>query len=340
MATPSDGEAAQAGDRRRPEPSRRAAFWREALAVRGSVTPLVALRVLAFGAFAALVTAAVTLLRRGWGVDLVMEVAPYEIAGAVLALLLVLRINAGNDRWYEARRLWGGIVNQSRNFAVDAVAYGPDDPTWRGRAVRWAAAFPHVARASLRGEGVPPEAAALVGPEGAARLAAAGHMPTAVALELARLLREVEGRMDRFAFLQADRERAALVDHVGGCERILKTPLPHAIAVNVRRMIVLYLVALPLGLLHEVDSLWLVPVLTMMLAYPLLALDQIGVELQQPFSRRHLSHLPLDDISATIERNLQGLLAADGPTPRQNGRAPAGPAGAGVTADGDPRPVR
>lgn len=297
------------GERRRAAtPHRDAyAFWSEALAVRGSVSPYVLPRVLVFGAVSVLLTAVLVYVRSAWKLDLTMEVAPYEIAGAVLGLLLVLRTNAGNERWWEARRLWGGIVNQSRNLAIDAVAYGPDDLAWRDRVVRWAAAFPHVARASLRGEGLPPEAAKLVGPEGAARLGTADHLPSMVALELAQLLREAEGRMDRFAFVQADRERAMLIDHVGGCERILKTPLPFAFVVKIRQFIVLYLVSLPFGLMHELDNLWLVPVITMMVAYPLVALDQIGVELQNPFSRRHLSHLPLDDISATVERNLLAL---------------------------------
>ena len=300
------------GDRRQAATPHRdaSAFWSEALAVRGSVSPFVEPRVLAFGAFSLLLTVVLVYLRGAWGLDLTMEVAPYEIAGAVLGLLLVLRTNAGNERWWEARRLWGGIVNQSRNLAIDAVAYGPDDPAWRDRVLRWTAAFAHVARASLRGEGLPPEAAELVGPEGAARLAAADHMPSGVALELARLLREAEGRMDRFAFLQADRERALLIDHIGGCERILKTPLPFAFVVKIRQFIVLYLVSLPFGLMHELDNLWLVPVITMMVAYPLVSLDQIGVELQNPFSRRHLSHLPLDDISGTIQRNVLALGAA------------------------------
>lgn len=302
-------------DRREPAPAHRTGFWRQALAVRGSVTPIVLPRVLVSGFLAALVTALLVYLRRARGVDLVMEVAPYEIAGAVLGLLLVLRTNAGNDRWYEARRLWGGIVNQSRNFAIDVLAYGPADGpadrAWRDRTVRWAAAFPHVARGSLRGAGVPDEVAALVGADGAARVAAAGHAPSAVALELARQLRAAEGRMDRFAFVQADRERAGLIDHVGGCERILKTPLPYAFSIKVRQFLVLYLAALPFGLLHDVDAVWLIPVITAMVAYPLFALDQIGVELQNPFSRRHLSHLPLDELCATIERNLLDLLAAD-----------------------------
>jgi len=65
---------------------------------------------------------------------------------------------------------------------------------------------------------------------------------------------------------------------------------------------------LPFSLLHLLDSDWLVPVITMMVAYPLLSLDQIGVELENPFSASNLSHLPLDDITADVERNVLSVL--------------------------------
>lgn len=290
------------------EPSHRSAFWREALAVQGSVTPYVAPRVLIFGAFSVLVTVLVPLVRDATGVDLSFEVTPYEIAGAVLSLLLVLRTNAGYERWWEARRLWGGIVNQSRNLALDAVAYGPADPGWRDRFVRTTAAFAHVTRATLRGQPFPPEAAALVGPDEASRLAR-GHMPSAVALALAQLLGAgTAAGMDRVAFLQADRERASLIDHAGGCERILRTPLPNVYAIKVRRFIVLYLLVLPFGLVHDVGKPWLIPLITVLVAYALVSVDQIAIELQNPFDQRRLSHLPLDTICATVERNLLDLL--------------------------------
>lgn len=305
-------------------PAHRRAFWREAAALRGSVTPFVLPRVLASGAMALAVCAVVRVAERWLGLDLTLDVAPHELAGAVLGLLLVLRTNAGYDRWWEARKLWGGIVNQSRNFAIGALAYGPDDPAWRDRVVRWTAAFGHASRASLRGQPLPPEVAALVGAEGAARLAAADHPPSAVALTLARLLRGAGVGMDRFAFQQVDTERAALLDHLGGCERIVKTPLPVVYAIKVRRFIVLYLLTLPLALLPELDRVWLVPIITMMLAYPLFSLDQIGVELQNPFAEEHLSHLPLTDICATIERNVLALPAL-GPELDVGHPAPAGP---------------
>jgi putative membrane protein len=285
-------------------------FWREAVALQGAATYRTLPSVLAFGLIAAAFCAFSWLLERWFQVRFVLEVAPYEIAGGVLGLELVLRTNAGYERWWEARKLWGGIVNQSRNLAIGALAYGPPDPAWREEIVRWAAVFPHVARLSLRGERPGAEIADLVGPDGAGEVAAADHMPSFVALKLADLLREACNRlgMDRLAFLQVDRERALLIDHLGGCERILKTPLPLAHSIKIRRFLLLFLLTLPLALLHRLEGVWLIPVLTMLVAYPLLSLDQIGVELENPFSTRSLNHLPLDDISATIEQNLTALL--------------------------------
>jgi putative membrane protein len=114
--------------------------------------------------------------------------------------------------------------------------------------------------------------------------------------------------MDRFAFLQVDRERALLIDSYGGCERILNTPMPRAYSIKIRHFIVLFLLTLPLALLHRLDSDWLIPLITMLVAYPVLSLDQLGVELENPFLTRNLSHLPLDGLSATIEENVLGVL--------------------------------
>lgn len=285
-------------------------FWRQAFALQGSVTPRVFPHVLAFGLIAAGIWGLSWLAERYVQVQLGLQVAPYEVAGAALSLLLILRTTAGYERWWEARKLWGGIVNQSRNLAISALNYGPADPAWRETIIRWTAAFPHVARCSLRGEPPSPEVAGLIGDPEARRISATVHMPSMVALKIGALLQDACDRlgMDRFAFMQVDRERATLIDHIGGCERILKTPLPLVYAIKIRRFIVLYLVTLPFALLHRIDTDWLVPVMTMLVAYPLLSLDRIGSELQNPFSRANLSHLPLGDITANIEKNLMGLL--------------------------------
>lgn len=290
----------------------RRSFWRDAFALQGSITPIVIPTVLIFGLVASCITLVALWVERLLGFRLGISSPPHEYMGAVLGLLLVLRNNAGHERWWEARRLWGGIVNQSRNLVISSLAYGPTDPRWRERLVRWAAVFPHVARRSLRDERELPELVALIGHEETARVATSQHMPGYVALRLGQILQSAveKRRMEPFAFMQVDRERAQLIDHIGACERILKTPMPLVYSIKIRRFIVVYLATLPLALIHKVGASWLVPLLTALVAYPLVSLDHIGVELQNPFARENLNHLPLDDISRNIEGNVLGLLEA------------------------------
>lgn len=292
--------------RAQPNPAVGLSFWRDTIAWRGSITPKLLVRVGLFALYGALVAYVHRILP--WaGVD------PLHLTytGGLLAVLLVLRTNAGHERWWDARKLWGGIVNQSRNLALKALAYGPDDPRWRELLVRWTAAFPHAARQSLRGARVREDfERVLVDPESSTVVVGSHHMPSMVAWKLAELLSEarVQGKLDGFAFMELDRERASLIDHVGGCERILRTPLPRVHTIKLRRFIVLYLLAVPLALASS--HLWLTALATMLVAYPIFAIEQIGYELEDPFSQKRASHLPLDAICETIERDLLALLEA------------------------------
>ena len=298
-------------------------YWLGTFIIRGSVAPRVILDVLGFGALTAVIVFAIQRLEIFFRVELSVPVSPFEAAGAVLGLLLVLRVNAGYSRWWEARILWGGIVNQTRNMAISGLAYGPKNTRWRSRFVRWIAVFPHVCRRSLRDQRVFPELERLLSVESRAWITKAEHMPDAVSSEIAMLLSEARNSgMDGFAFHNLEAQRANLIDHLGGCERILHTPLARASAIQVRQFIFLLLITLPVGLMqdfetdaldttvihHSLNQLWLVPVYVMLLAYPLLSLDRIGMELQNPFSTQRIDFLPLDSICTTIERNVLELL--------------------------------
>lgn len=278
-------------------------FWREVTSLTGSVTPYVLKRVAVFGLWAGVVwwIANYTHVHTGLGV------APYEIIGVVLALVLVLRTNSGYDRWYEGRKLWGGIVNQSRNLGVAGTAYGPDDPNWRHNFLRWTASFPHLARHLLRGERDLSDLKSLLTVEEIEHLERLDHPPLYCSLQLAKLLKAARKHdvMDGYAFLRADDQRSQLIDHIGACERILATPLAKVVSIKVRHFIFLYLVVLPLAIVDR--SGLLTPFLTMLVAFPLLSLDQIGIELENPFSLRRLSHLPLREIGEKIQRNVMSL---------------------------------
>lgn len=163
----------------------------------------------------------------------------------------------------------------------------------------------------------------LLGPTDAQQVALAQHAPSHVASVLACLIEDARrsGAMDGYAFLEVDRERALLVDHLGACERILRTPLPRVHSIKLRRFILLYLLGLPLAV--ATSSVWLSSLVTALVAYPLFAIDQIGQELENPFSTTRESHLPLDRICDTIESNLIGLLGVSS-TPSSNGSSSDG----------------
>jgi putative membrane protein len=189
-----------------------------------------------------------------------------------------------------------------------ALLYGPRDDAWSERFVRWVASFSHCCRHSLRGERDLADMSAVLDERDLSELRRAEHMPLFVTQKIGKLLQDAidTEQLDRFAFMQAEQQRTVLIDHIGACERILKTPLAGALSVKIRRFLFLYLFALPFGIFDKAGI--ATPFIVMLVAYPLLSLDQISVELQNPFSRSRLSHLPLDDICNTIQKNVFALL--------------------------------
>jgi putative membrane protein len=115
--------------------------------------------------------------------------------------------------------------------------------------------------------------------------------------------------LDGFEFGILEGQRVLLIDHLGACERILKTPMPLVYAVNIRRFIFMFLLLLPFSLLERAG--FYTVGIFFLVAYPLLALDRIGIELQKPFSNNSLSHLPLDTICETIKLHCLDLWKQD-----------------------------
>jgi putative membrane protein len=269
--------------------------------VRGSVLRQVAGRVLLFVAWSAVV-AAVHLLVRPVGVPSTV----HTLVGVALGLLLVFRTNASYDRFWEGRKAWGGIVNDARNLARTTSGYLAASPARADRILRWTATFPHACMHALRGRadlgGV---AASLPGHEVAETLAAP-HVPTAVARrvsdELAAAVRT--GELAPVQAMHIDRHVAGLVDAVGACERIHRTPLPFAYMVHLRRALILYCATLPFALVEQFG--WSTVLDTLMVTFVLFGIEEIGVEIEDPFGTDD-NDLPLEAICAAIERQVLAM---------------------------------
>ena len=143
-------------------PSGEPQFWVDAFRLQGSATPLILPRAVLIGLFALVVTA---IDRNADFPSVGMEITPFEVAGGALGVFLVLRTNAGYDRWWEGRRLWGDIVNRCRNLALGALAMAR---TTRNGADRMCAERPRSrtgSRLSLRGDPDRVPLDTLLGPE-------------------------------------------------------------------------------------------------------------------------------------------------------------------------------
>lgn len=275
-------------------------FLQNALALKGSVTPKVFRKVLFMIGYSALISGLNKLMP-----SISLPIGPFEYAGFMMGLILVFRVNAGYDRWWEARKIWGNVVNQSRNLAIIISNYTNNPPTdWSIKLTNYIAALPYLMKNNLRDDASIEEIKHLVDPSVMRILEQSKHKPNALSSIIAHELNQVRlsNQLDSFSFLEAEEKRALILDSQGACERILKTPMPFVMAVKSRRFIFSFLLALPFALVSI--SPLISPVITGLVAYALFSLDQIGLELQNPFSEYRLSHLPLNDICETIEKNI------------------------------------
>lgn len=278
-------------------------FMECALAIHGSVTPRVWKKVLAVCVYSCFISLLSIFIP--W---LSLPISPFEYAGVIMGLILVFRVNAGYDRWWEARKLWGNVVNCSRNLAIIIISY-VNSPN-RGeidKTLGLIAAMPYLMKNSLRGIASIEEVKHLLCDDTYAELQQWQHKPNLISSKLASMLsqKQESGKLNEFSFLKAEELRQAVLDCQGACERILKTPMPFVMAIKSRRFILLFLIILPVALVNY--SAYINPIIVTLVAYALFSLDQIGVELQNPFSIENLSHLPLNDICNTIENNIMEI---------------------------------
>ena len=242
----------------------------------------------------------------------------HTLVGVALGLLLVFRTNASYDRFWEGRRMWGSIINETRNLARGSRSYlARGAPDLAASVTLWTSAFAYAAMRSLRAE-VPDEdtrgwfgkvqgrlPAAEVG-----EVLAAPHVPLAVAARISDRLAEARdrGAISDFVLGMLDQNVQLLIDYIGSCERIRNTPLPFVYVVHLRRALILYCFTLPFALVQLYG--WWTILVTLLAAYMFFGIEEIGVEIENPFGR-DVNDLPLETFCQTIERDVLSVAAAE-----------------------------
>lgn len=277
-------------------------LWRKTFfAVRGSMMKPIALRSLAVTAGAAVLTAVNAFVQP---IALANAGGVHAIVATALGLLLVFRTNASYDRWWEGRKLWGAIVNTCRNAARQAVVHLADTPERLDAVLRLVRAFPPATTHLLRSE--PWADPALFTAADSGRALASAHPPLAICTALSEHYRRAhrEGQVSDIVFTALDADAHLLVDHVGACERILRTPIPFAYVVHLRRALVIYCVSLPLALVSALG--WWNLLAVFLVSYILFGIEEIGVEIEDPFGDDD-NDLPLEAISEAIDGNVRAF---------------------------------
>jgi ion channel-forming bestrophin family protein len=226
----------------------------------------------------------------------------HNMLGFVISLLLVFRTNTAYDRWWEGRRMWGSLVNNSRNLALKLATMlkEKEDKEYFRRLIP---AYANVLNQHLKDVEVSHE----LFDDATLRPDHYRHRPNQVAKSMMKKLNELyEGAKitgDQLIVLNA--EIQSFTDVCGACERIKNTPIPYSYSAFIKKFIFLYVITLPFGYVFQLGY-YVIPVV-MFIFYVLSSLELIAEEIEDPFGT-DANDLPLEKISENIKKNIDELL--------------------------------
>ena len=261
-----------------------------------------------------------------------LAVTPFTILGAAITIFLGFRTNTAYDRWWEARNLWGGLVNQSRTLVRQAITFNgaslpgnanddnaDDDNTAASpfvcRMATLQMAFVNATRAHLRQQDALSQIEHYLSPGDRASVQEIQNVPLAVLRLMGQELRRAHRShlLDTIQFSSMDSTLSDLTDLLGGCERIKNTPLPRQYDTVPQFAIYTYSLFLPLGLVESIG--WWTPFVSSLITFLFIAIDSIGSNIEDPFENR-IHDVPMTTLCRTIEINLCQMIGdKDCPAP-------------------------
>lgn len=231
--------------------------------------------------------------------------AIHSLVGFVLSLLLVFRTNTAYDRWWEGRKLWGSVVNDSRNLAMKIEAMIAD-PVVKSR---YAALIPNYSKAlrdHLRGRRNH-EDFATTDRYDSNYYDKLAHLPNAVTLALYKESNELmeKGLISGEQLLMLNVQLQSMTDTTGACERVKNTPIPYSYNIFLKKVIFIYVFTMPIGFVREFGY-WAMPIVAV-LFYIFVSIEMIAEEIEDPFGI-DANDLPLDQICKNIQIQVNDML--------------------------------
>lgn len=231
-------------------------------------------------------------------------VSVYQLIGFVISLLLVFRTNTAYDRWWEGRRKWGELVNDTRNFALKINAIFPN-ASEKDFFARMTANFAFAMKEHLR-SGVDLNHLDLTTEEKNI-LEVENHVPLAIVSLMFNKLSELkkDGVLSDGEYIILDKNLNGFMDACGACERIKNTPIPFSYSLFLKKFIFIYVVTMPLAFVTIFG--YFSAFIATFVFYVLVSMEVLAEEIENPFGYDD-NDLPTDQLAENIKKAVYGLL--------------------------------
>jgi putative membrane protein len=231
--------------------------------------------------------------------------AIFTLFGIALAIFLGFRNTVSYDRFWEGRKLWGALLNDTRSLARQAhtLVEGDDYEKERTRFIRLLTALVHSLKHQLRHTDPNTDLKSLLPNSEDDKLKTFVFKPIMILKELSVWVNnaKISGRIDSITQANFDLNLNKLSDIIGGCERIASTPIPYTYSILLHRTVYIYCFLLPFGFVES--TVWVTPFVIVFIAYTFVALEAIADELEEPFGIQP-NDLALEAMSEMIENTL------------------------------------
>jgi len=227
--------------------------------------------------------------------------------GTAISLLLSFKLNQSYDRWWEARKVWGSIVNDSRTLVRQLLTFAPGEAEICQRLGRRQMAWCYALGQCLRGLDWRTGAVEHLSAAEIAEAERYANKPLALMQFHARDVEALAraGHLSDYRRIAVDDTLTRLVDSMGRAERIRNTVFPRTHRMFLHALIYMFVTFLAL-VLAEVDGAWGFAI-TFVVAIPFFLLEKTAMHMQDPFANRP-TDTPCTAIARTVEIDLRQLL--------------------------------
>jgi putative membrane protein len=242
--------------------------------------------------------------------ELHSTVAMHSLVGIVLGLFLVFRTNTAYDRWWEGRKHWGLLVNNTRNLSHKLNAFldrsDSDNRNWFAKMIP---NFVFSTKEHLR-RGVKMDELEMADANFNDRLKGVKHIPNRLSSMLYERVNNLykDKKLSGNQLYIVDKELKQFSDILGACERIKNTPIPYSYTMYIKKFIFIYILTLPFGFV-TIAGYMTVPIV-ILISYVLLSVELIAEEIEDPFGN-DVNDLPTDELSLKIKDNVKEILLQD-----------------------------